>query len=53
MILNIHHIVYKISLDLFEKSYCPLDYHLAVCSPDVLHLFKDYFDFKTTSEFLQ
>lgn len=51
---------YRIPLDLFEKPnvtietlYCPLDCHLAVCSPDVLHLFKDNFDFLTINEFVK
>ena len=51
---------YQIPLDLLEKPnvtietlYCPLDCHLAVCSPDVLHLFKDNFDFLTINEFVK
>jgi translation initiation factor eIF-2B subunit epsilon len=51
---------YEIPLDLLEKPnvtietlYCPLDCHLAVCSPDVIHLFKDNFDFLTINEFVK
>ncbi|CAF1338764.1 unnamed protein product [Rotaria sordida] len=51
---------YEISLDLLEKPnvtietlYCPLDCHVAVCSPDVLHLFKDNFDYSTINEFVK
>ncbi|CAF0749943.1 unnamed protein product [Adineta steineri] len=51
---------YEIPLDLLEKPnvtietlYCPLDCHLAVCSTDVLHLFKDNFDFLTINEFVK
>ncbi|CAF0851629.1 unnamed protein product [Rotaria sp. Silwood1] len=51
---------YEISLDLLEKPnvtietlYCPLDCRIAVCSPDVLHLFKDNFDFLTINEFVK
>ena len=36
-----------------ETLYCPLDCHLAVCSPDVLHLFKDNFDFLTINDFVK
>ena len=51
---------YDVPLDLLEKPnvnvetlYCPLDCHLAVCSTDVLHLFKDNFDFLTINEFVK
>ncbi|CAF4092661.1 unnamed protein product [Rotaria sordida] len=51
---------YKISLDLFKQPnitmeilYCTLDCRLAICSPDVLHLFQDNFDFLTINEFVQ
>ncbi|CAF1619473.1 unnamed protein product [Rotaria magnacalcarata] len=52
--------IYEIPLDLLEKPnvtietlYCPLDCHLAVCSPDVLHIFKDNFDFFTMHDFVK
>ena len=51
---------YEIPLELLGKAnmnietlYCPLDCHLAVCSPSVLHLFKDNFDFLTVHEFVK
>lgn len=51
---------YEIPLDLLSKPdvtietlYCPLDCHLAVCSPDVLHIFKDNFDFFTIHDFVK
>lgn len=51
---------YEIPLELLTKAnvniealYCPLDCHVAVCSPSVLHLFKDNFDFLTIHEFVK
>ncbi|UJR23483.1 hypothetical protein I4U23_026482 [Adineta vaga] len=51
---------YEIPLDILEKTnvtietlYCPLDCHLAVCSPDVLHLFKDNFDCSTINDLVK
>ena len=55
-----YHATYKIPLELLETSnvtietlYCPLDCHLAVCTLDVLHLFKDNFDFLTINKFVK
>ncbi|CAF0789931.1 unnamed protein product [Adineta ricciae] len=51
---------YEIPLDLLEKPnvtietlYCPLDCHLAICSPDVLHLFKDNIDCSTINDLVK
>ena len=51
---------YRLPLDLLEKPnanpeiiYAPLDCHLAVCGPSVLHLFRDNFDLSTFEEFVK
>ncbi|CAF0769840.1 unnamed protein product [Didymodactylos carnosus] len=50
---------FHIPLELFERNacletlYCPLDLQLSICSPDVLTLFSDNFDFLTINDFVK